>query len=282
MSEHKGSASEVETIIMPLFTLQELQCIQPPTFDLKVAQYRYDLYGGNPRYFMNPGTHPCDLMGIKFVRAEMEFFFGDSVANTYPDEWERNISRIASTLYQQHGDKASAFNMIDSMMRHNNGHHGMIWASQFMGFLAAAVQFNNNFPISAEFRKLFENSAEVGYLFKVMGHRKLLNSDKLYLVKPLLKSVPQLKPEFPVFLIKYPVRLIRTIEDIGNLPEKYYGLPVHCIFPFVDANIQPNTLVKFMICPEVNRDGGAERSIERIRDSTYWRSILSSNNICCP
>ena len=50
---------------------------------------------------MNPGTHPCDLIGIKFVRAEMEFFFGDSVANTYPDEWERNINQIASKLQER-------------------------------------------------------------------------------------------------------------------------------------------------------------------------------------
>ena len=264
MDEYDGQASEVETIIMPLFTFQELLCIKRPTFDFNVAQYRYDLYGGSPRNFNSVGSFPSGLKIIEYVRAEMDMFFGDSVAKIYPDEWESNIRRIAHTLDVRYGDKASALNMIHSMMTHKNGHE-TIWASQFMGFLAAAVlQSNNNITISDEIRELFNNSTGVGFLFKAMGHRKHFHSDKFYLLKPLLKSMPLSQPEFPLILFTYPVSLIRTIEDIRNIPKKYYGLPAHRDFPFVDAIIQPNTLIKFVISPEVHIDKG--HSIESIRD----------------
>ena len=39
MAEHNGPALEVETIVMPLFTFQELLCIKPATMDDNVAQF---------------------------------------------------------------------------------------------------------------------------------------------------------------------------------------------------------------------------------------------------
>ena len=264
MSEYDGPELEVETIIMPLFTFQELLCIKPATMDDNVAQFRYDLYGGSARNFKNPGLHPSGLKDNKYVELEMTFFFGDSVATKYPDEWARNIRKIASKLQERSTDGTHALNTISSMMIHTNGEE-RIWASRFMGFLAASVQSKNDSTISEELKKLFSTSG-VGYLFEAMGHKKLLKSDESYMLKPLLikLSWPNIMPEFPSFSFNYPVSLIRNVEDIGKLPEKYYGLPMTCNFPLVDAIIQPNTLIQFTISPRYH--SGAKGCIDKIRD----------------
>ena len=156
-------------------------------------------------------------------------------------------------------------NTINSMMIHSDGpiNPTNIRASRFMGFLAAAVQTKSDITLSEELKKLFSTSG-TGYLFEAMGHNRLLNSDESYVLKPLLiKPWPKLKPGYPTFFFKCPVSLIRTIEDIGILSEKHYGLPVTRNFPFVDAIIQPNTLIQFTISPKYH--SGAKERIESIR-----------------
>jgi hypothetical protein len=66
----------------------------------------------------------------------------------------------------------------------------------------------------------------------------------------------------PFTFPEHVVRL-RNVEDIRNLPNQRYGLPVTSNFPLVDAIVQPNVLLQMTVSAE--RHKGAVDRLEDIR-----------------
>jgi hypothetical protein len=138
-----------------------------------------------------------------------------------------------------------------------------IWASKFMGQLAAALYDNRDIDMHAELKHILGSSGQ-GLAFEALGHRKLRRSTRPFILKPLLKTVPDSKPSFRQELFNHSIVLLRNVKNVKLLPLESYGLPLFGNFPLVDAIVQPNMLIQFTTVK--NNHKGSNDNLELIRE----------------
>ena len=163
------------------------------------------------------------------------------------------------------------FQTVNSMMRHIPPDRVPIWASRFMEFLAAGILECQNLGIVHELKRMIGEGG-LGCLFEARGHRKLLLSGVSFLLKPLLKQMPEDKPLFESMTFDLSVVRFRIIEEISKLPEGHYGLPMTNNFPLIDAIIQPNILIQFTTSPRDHK--GSTASLAAIRDALHEKNPI--------
>ena len=214
-----------ETIIMPLWSFDELTCIRPDTMNSALAQFRYHVYGGSARNFMFLKHVRCRV--LPFVEDTMNLVFRcTKIDELYPNEWSNIARHISARLTS--GDDANSANpsTLNSMLQHLLQDREKIWASKFMELLAGAIfEDRSNDIVAAELKRLIRSSGE-GNLFESLGHRKLLKSQIPFTLKPLLNPLPNDKPAFPSAQFNLSAVLFNTIAEITHLPDGTYGLPV--------------------------------------------------------
>jgi hypothetical protein len=236
-----------KTIIMPLWSFDELTCIRPDTMDLELAQFRYHIYGGSARNFMFLKHVTCRVLPVVEDTMNLVFRYA-KIDELYPDEWS-NIARHISARLRSEDDANSANpSTLNSMLQHLFQDRTKIWASKFMELLAGAIFEDRSNDIGVELSRLIRSSGK-GYLFESLGHRKLLKSQIPFTLKPLLNPLPDDKPVFPSAQFNLSVILFNTIAEISCLPDGTYGLPMTDNFPLLDAIVQPNMLIQFTISP---------------------------------
>ena len=235
------------TIIMPLWSFDELLCIRPDSMNYEIAQFRYHIYGGSARNFKCLSPVPVTGQVLPVVEDTMNLVFRHAkIDKLYPDEWS-NIARHISARLIGDSDANSTDPLTFSIiLQHFLPVRQRIWASKFMELLVGAIFKESSDDISAVLRDLIRSSGK-GYLFESLGHRKLLMSPVSFTLKPLLNSVPDEKPDFPFVQFNLSVVLFNTISEISRLPDGSYGLPTTSNFPLVDAIVQPNVLIQFTI-----------------------------------
>jgi hypothetical protein len=135
-----------------------------------------------------------------------------------------------------------------------------------MALLAAAIIDTRTTAVLDELQKIIGSSG-VGFLFEAMGHRKLLMSTTMYLLKPLLESLSEDEPEFVSVLFNLPVVRFKTVGEIANLRDGTYGLPMTSNFPVADAIVQPDTLIQFTTSPA--RHQGSLQQLSAIRECLH-------------
>ena len=235
------AARRGETIVMPLWSFDELLCIRPDTMSHELAQFRYHVYGGSVRNFMcleqvRSRVVPVveDTMNLVFRYAKID--------ELYPDEWT-NIARHISVRLS-----SKDASTLKSLLQHLLPNLQKIWASKFMELLAGAIFEERSNDVAVELRRLIHLPCE-DYLYESLGHRKLLKSQVPFMLKPLLNPLPNEKPVFSSVQFNLSAVLFNTIADITRLPDGTYGLPMTDNFPLVDAIVQPNMLIKFTLSP---------------------------------
>ena len=116
----------------------------------------------------------------------------------------------------------------------------------------------------------------MGIAFESIGHNKLTRSKLEYPLIALNKPRQRINKTIDSSMkFNYPVRLIRTIEDIGELKTSEYGLPVIGNFALVDAVIQPNTLINFTISDK--HKGAVDKLndiLEQLQDPENARIVI--------
>ena len=242
-----------ELITMPVFSFEELKCIQPSHMTNEIVKFRYDVYGGSARNFQNWKVAIAKGDALAAVITVLTLIFHD-IIDKYPDEWMSMSRHISRTLLELKSGRDAALNVVNSMMKHTreefgNEQNGTFWVSPFMKFLAAAVTQTRTGEIGDELKRIIGVSG-VGNLFEYFGHLKLLNSQSPSLLKPLFPKTPRsIMPDFPEVSFQLPVARFNSIEEITNIPDGFYGLPMNDRFPLVDAVVQPNMLIQFTISP---------------------------------
>ena len=200
------------------------------------AQFRYDVFGGSARNFKM--QEQCDHADNP-VKQAMRWYFPDIGETKFCDVIYNQLTK------DKHPDRVE---IINSMVVHRTGNNERIWASKFMQVLAAQLIDSKEATIYTELEKLFQ-AAGMGNCFESIGHLKLNRADHQYNLLPLYpKNARRNKQELSVPL-KYPVMLLRAVDQIKHLPKGKYGLPVFSSFPLVDAIIQPDKLLQFTISP---------------------------------
>ena len=242
-----------DLIVMPVFSFDELKCIQPTSMTNKIAKFRYDVYGGSARNFQKSKEGKITGKQMHVVKTVLGLLFHD-IKVEYPNDWMTVAREISQTLLVKRGPD-SVLNVVNSMMRHtlseevDDEYDDKFWASPFMKFLGAAIVQDRTTDIVSELNRIIGKSGE-GNLFEYLGHLNLLKSRTPYLLKPLLSSpLPKSMPKFPKVFFNLPVARFNTVEEVANIPDGCYGLPMIENFPLVDAVLQPNVLIQFTISP---------------------------------
>ena len=244
-------------LTMPLFQFDELLQIKPPSMVVEEAQFRFDVFGGSARNFINMTV---DANILEFVEDTMVWYFGTGMKDLYPISWTNILGKISQEFQKSKSESDSfSHNLVNSMMLHKIMSGNRIWATKFMEALAGVVMENREAEVMNELRKIIGH-AGYGNLFESIGHRKLTTCPTKYFLKTLSQSKKK-KTEEKCF--QGPVVLIRSVSDINKLPDGAYGLPLFSNFPLVDAIVQPDILLQFTTSPVTHKGSSASLPIIR-------------------
>ena len=262
--KHIEQASKGNLLVMPVFSLRELQSIQPADMDGWCAEFRHDVFGGSARNFKCLQLRNFDVLPV--VDETLTLMFPD-VKQKHYDAWDCVACQVSAKLTGKAADEKRT--IVNSMMRHMQSRGTKTWASKFMELLAAAIVDDRTAEVVDELERLI-GTAGIGNLFEAIGHRKLLRSTVPFLLKPLLaSSLSPTKPAFERTHFNLSVVRLKTVDDIANLPNGTYGIPLTNTFPVADAIIQPDTIVQFTISPEKHK--GSLEQLAEIR-KRLWAS----------
>jgi hypothetical protein len=131
---------------------------------------------------------------------------------------------------------------------------GLIWnihigsgefTSPFMKFLTGCLKDSLDVNLWNEISNLLGRTV-TGIVYESLGHKTLIASDHKYTAKNINTKAKKFKTFEKSFfgMRRY---LIRSVEDIEQLPNNVYGLPVISNFKIIDAVIQPNILLQFTV-----------------------------------
>lgn len=124
-----------------------------------------------------------------------------------------------------------------------------VFASKFMQLLAAEIYESRTGHIVKVLEAIFGRS-DLGNAFESTGHCKLVQSTQLFMLKPLISSSSDEHiPAIEEALLNRAVVRFKSIEDISELGDGTYRMPLDINFPVVDAILQPDTLLLFTVSP---------------------------------
>ena len=102
--------------------------------------------------------------------------------------------------------------------------------------------------MSASTEIVSTGNAGMGIAFETLGLQILTRSNAEYPLRVLNRPCQNAnRPKDSSKLFSFPVRLLRTVEEISELTNNTYGVPIFDNFPLVDAILQPNTRFNFTI-----------------------------------
>lgn len=250
-------------INMNLFEFEEL-CAISGSMTREEATFRYLIVGGSARRFKT--YFPVNVEILPFVKETMQWICsGTSFEKDFPDTFQGYCLLISQELTKS---ADGVTEVINSLMRHSASGQRM-WASQYMKFLGAEVIRCRETTLYNELKQIVKNGG-IGNCFESLVHRKFTSPGFVCTAKPLYppnQRVAKGGRDGVKHKFDYPVVLVRNIEDIENLANERYGLPIFDNFPLVDAIIQPDTLIQITVCPNVHK--GAVEELPRIR--TYLK-----------
>ena len=122
-------------LVMPVFSFEELQSIQPADMDSLVAKFRYDVFGGSARNFIAVRKRSCTVLPV--VDKTLTSMFPD-VKKKNREAWNSVARQVSEELMKSAIDDKRA--TTNSMMRHVPTGGSEMWASTFMECLAAAIR----------------------------------------------------------------------------------------------------------------------------------------------
>jgi hypothetical protein len=139
-----------------------------------------------------------------------------------------------------------------------------LWASKFMEILGSRILDKKETTMCTAIKNLIGNSG-FGQVFENIAHIKLTSSSEtFYSLRPLHKkgarnvSNDLIQVQFPSTVVR-----LRSVDDVHNLRDDTYGLPVTSNFLLVDAIVQPNVLLQMTVCEE--RHKGAVDQLPLLR-----------------
>lgn len=221
------------------------------------AQFRYAIFGGSARNFENFWTG--DHLSNALVSGAMAWFF-DSEKKYFANAYNSAISIITEQLNKS---GLEDHNVVNSLMIHQQDGEAL-WASKFMEILGSIILDKKETTMYNAIKNLIGNSG-FGQVFENIAHMKLTSSKASYSVKPLHKKGARNVSSDPIqFQFPSTVVRLRSVDDVHNLRNDTYGLPVTSNFPLVDAIVQPNILLQMTVSEE--RHKGAVDQLPRLRE----------------
>lgn len=250
---------------MDVFSFEELSAIKG-SMPEDEATFRYLIVGGSARLFMLTGS-AADVVKEEVKEALLWYFASTNWTTTYQATFNAYCTLISSTLMSttEETKKLGKSLFVHTGIGIINGvkrvHRKP--ASEFMKYIVSRLSDAKDNRISTLLSDIVSESG-MGNLFEYRMHRKFATPNFVFTAKPLTKPYSRSgnKNDTLKVTVGYPVVLLRKIEDIANLTEGKYGLPIVNNFPLVDAIIQPNILIQYTIA---QHHKGAVAELENIR-----------------
>jgi hypothetical protein len=242
---------------MGLFSFEELCEIRGNMTEEEV-RFRHTIVGGSARNFK--AAFPTDISVLSFVEEVLDWIVRDTDWRTTFEETFDGYCRFISERLNKSG--LEGFHVMNSLLRHDVRGKSE-WASKTMEIIGAEILRHREVTLSGELEVMLK-AGGMGNFFESLMHRKVTRHDYQCIVKPLYKAHARgvFRNGVPIKL-DYPVALVRSVEDIGNLSVERYGLPIFENFPLVDAIVQPDTLIQYTVRP--NSHKGAVAQLVTIR-----------------
>ena len=235
-----------DIFVMPLFTLDELRSIRPDMDDW-YAEFRYDVFGGSAREFIAVQERSHFYL-LPIVDETLTQMFPD-VKEMHYAEWDAVARQVSVELLMMLA-RYENIDTISNMMWFMQSGGSKIWASRYMEWLAAAMVDNRIADAVDKLERVIGKAVVARSVVKALAHRRLIRSTVPILLKPLSATLSPTKPAFESAQFDLPLVRFKTIDEIKNLPNGTYGLPMDRNFPAVDAVIQPDTLIQIITSPE--------------------------------
>eukprot|EP01035_Chromulina_nebulosa_P030054 gene30054-39913_t len=215
-----------ERIVMDVWSLAELE----------------QVFGGRVRQVLGGISDAPEVLDS--IETTARWFFGLALKEAFPKSWNRALQIIRNTIKDAQGKTSKEELAITTSLFwivHGTGGTGH-YSSTFLKLLAGQMRDVVEASLWNELTKLIGGSGE-GLWFEAVGHMKLTQTNKTFSAKSLKKGGrKRLELNFHV-----PKFFIRTIDDIGTLPNNTYGLPIFGNFMLVDAILMPNIMLQFTV-----------------------------------
>lgn len=119
--------------VMPILPFDELLRIKPANMSDSVAEFRFDVFGGSARNFINVNGDTLHILPV--VEETMKLIFPD-VEKLQHESLISVCIQVSSALNRR---TIARINSVNSMMWHTQRDSSKSWASKFMAWLAAAI-----------------------------------------------------------------------------------------------------------------------------------------------
>lgn len=221
-----------------------------PRMNTKERQNKFDIVGGNLRVYVS--TEACSHKSTlyKSVRSTLDWLFGNELGE--------DVKSWAIGVIVTKVENASAHPSDNSLFREYTTTKDFVkdeevFASVALGFIAADLEAAAETNLRAQLETMIGASG-MGNLFEYSAHKHFFLGGRRLLVDENLKVVT-------MDLGSRRKVLIRTVEDIKQLQNSDYGLPIVQNFPLVDAILPPKTVLQMTISL---RHGGSVKSVTAI------------------
>lgn len=238
---------------MPAWSFQELLIANPisDTFTMSEAEFLFATFGGCVRYFMPCGREPEVV--DDYIQRNAEWFFGHEMKSSYPFVWKWALDAIRQRINKIKVSEATpnaadlvalSSLFLDPYIRDPDTKHLFVgYTSAFMKFLAGCLKEDSEVSLWNTIKGLFGASGE-GVAFESLGHKTLVATEEPFTAVDLYNKSNK---TFSKSFYQMPRVLFHTVNDIKDLQDDQYGLPLSPYFALVDAVIQPNILLQFTV-----------------------------------
>lgn len=119
----------------------ELLQIKPLSMEVEEALFRFDVFGGSARNFINMAIVADTL---EFVEETMVWYFGIGMKDLYPVSCKNILGKISQEFRKSKTEPVNfCYNLVNSMLLHKSVSGEFIWASKFMGTHIINLAFIN-------------------------------------------------------------------------------------------------------------------------------------------
>lgn len=243
---------------MPAWSLEELLIVNPEsdTFSKTDATFLFNVFGGCVRYLLPSGHQPQEI--ADYVQANAEWFFGSEFQLDHPFVWHWSMNQIRTRIRKvttpgevlSGPDKVAISSLFLDPHISVPGTNTYIvgYTSRFMRFLAGCLKEDAEETVWDNAIKDLLGACGEGVAFESLGHKTLVATEQSYVATNLNHSrAARTNRTFTKSFYRMPRVLIRSVDDVAELLDDQYGLPLFGNFAPVDAVIQPNVLLQFTI-----------------------------------
>ena len=227
---------------MKEWTKEEFLVVKDPDCAIEELNFIHDVFGGRIRALRaarkQSATVDDDIDKLAV------WMFGEELKQRFPLAWNGSMRLIRKAMKEAVGKSSetqlafqtSLFVIID------DGEGKTRFSSTFLKLVAGTFKDQMDADLWGAITNLFGASGR-GICFEAIGHKALIGVD----VQRFAKKFSPGRKTIDLKFFGLRIVLIRSVEDIAELDNGVYALPIFENFMLVDAIVKPGIMLQFTI-----------------------------------